>query len=346
LAGADAGGGFRTAALYWLARLAEPPGSDRAVELYETVRREAPRDYYARAAEERLRELGFEPQPIAAGAAASAGTAAAAASGSEPERAALPQPDPLTDPGRRPEPAYRRAVQLAALGLPRLAAAELATVDAEADPALALGRARLLHRGGDTWSSIGLLLERFSDQLSPLPLDAAGVPREVWETLYPFPHQDAVAEAVAAAAPPGLPFDPWLVATLARRESRFWRWAASPAGAVGVMQLLPETAARVAGSLGRDAPGRAALFDPDVNIALGTAELARLVAAFDGEWAPALAGYNAGENVARQWWEARPPGQPLDEWIETIPYTETRLYVKWILGTRPIYQALYPQAAP
>jgi soluble lytic murein transglycosylase len=167
----------------------------------------------------------------------------------------------------------------------------------------------------------------------------------VWETLYPFPYQNAVAAAVERSAPPGLPFDPWLVATLARRESRVFPRAASPAGAVGVMQLLPATAADAARRLGVEPPGRAELFDPELNITLGTAELARLVAAFDGEWAPALAGYNAGEAVAREWWEARPPGQRLDEWIDTIPYAETRLYVKWILGTYPLYRALYPDAA-
>ncbi|HEX2165113.1 MAG TPA: lytic transglycosylase domain-containing protein, partial [Thermoanaerobaculia bacterium] len=324
----DTGTGYRAASLYWLARLAEPPDSPRAVELYRTLRREFPRDYYANAAAERLRELGLDP-------------VAAAPTPSAPP---LPPPDPLTDPARRPEPAYRRAVELAALGLPRLAAAELATVDLDADPAAALALARLHHRGGDTWSAIRLLLARFDDELTGLPLGAPGVPREVWETLYPFPYREQIAEAVARSAAPGAPLDPWLVASLARRESLFWRRAASAAGAVGVMQLIPATAARVAESLGLPAPDRDALFDPELNVALGTAELASLVAAFDGHRAPALAAYNAGETVAREWWDARPPGQPLDEWIETIPYSETRLYVKAILGTHPIYRALYPDA--
>lgn len=347
LLASDTGAGYRSAALYWLARLAELPGGERAVELYRTVRAEFPRNYYAIAAAERLRELGHEPRPlVGAGADVNAadGAAGAAVDSAAADSAALPHPDPLTDPARRPEPAYRRAVELAALGLPRLAAAELATLDLEDDPAAALGLARLHHRGGDTWSAIGLLLARFDDALSGLPLGDPAVPREVWETLYPFPYQNAVAVAVERSAPPGLPFDPWLVATLARRESRIFPRAASPAGAVGVMQLMPATAARAAERVGVEPPGRAALFDPELNIVLGTAELARLVAAFDGEWAPALAGYNAGEAVARQWWEARPPGQPLDEWIDTIPYTETRLYVKWILGTHPLYRALYPDA--
>jgi soluble lytic murein transglycosylase len=349
LLASDIGAGYRSAALYWLARLAEPPGGERAVELYRTVRREFPRHYYAMAAAERLRELGLPPRPLAgasAGVDAADGAAAAATANSAAlDGAALPHPDPLIDPSRRPEPAYRRAVELAALGLPRLAAAELATLDLEDDPAAALGLARLHHRGGDSWSAIGLLLARFDDALSPVPLGDPAVAREVWETLYPFLYQDAVAAAVERSAPPGLPFDPWLVATVARRESRFFPRAASPAGAVGVLQLMPATAARAAERVGVEPPGRAGLFDPRLNIALGTAELARLVAAFDGEWAPALAAYNAGEQVVRTWWQARPPGQTLDEWIDTIPYVETRLYVKWILGTHPIYRALYPDAA-
>jgi soluble lytic murein transglycosylase len=344
LLASDTGSGYRSAALYWLARLEEPPGGERAVELYRTVRREFPRNYYAIAAAERLRELGHPPRPLA-GAGADVDVADSAAAGAAAPAAALPNPDPLTDPARRPEPAYRRTVELAALGLPRLAAAELATLDLGDDPAAALGLARLHHRGGDTWSAIGLLLERFDDALSAVPLGDPTVPRELWETLYPFPYQDAVAAAVEHSAPPGLPFDPWLVATVARRESRFFPRAASPAGAVGVLQLMPATAARAAERIGVEPPGRTALFDPELNIALGTAELARLVAAFDGEWAPALAAYNAGEQVARTWWQARPPRQSLDEWIDTIPYVETRLYVKWILGTHPIYRALYPDAA-
>lgn len=336
LLASDTGSGYRAASLYWLARLAEPPEAPRAIELYRTVRRELPRDYYATAAAERLRELGVEPGTAGPGSQAAVPPASAAPP--------LPPPDPLTDPTRRPEPAYRRAVELAALGLPRLAAAELATLDLDADPAAALGLARLHHRGGDTWSAIRLLLARFDDELTGVPLGAPGVPREVWETLYPFPYREQVADAVARAAAPGAPLDPWLVASLARRESLFWRRAASAAGAVGVMQLVPPTAARVAESLGLPAPDRAALFDPELNVALGTAELARLIAAFDGHRAPALAAYNAGETVAREWWEARPPGQPLDEWIETIPYTETRLYVKAILGTHPLYRTLYPEA--
>jgi soluble lytic murein transglycosylase len=151
-----------------------------------------------------------------------------------------------------------------------------------------------------------------------------------------------VESAARRRAPRGRPFDGWLLAALARRESRFWSRAASPAGAVGLMQLTPDTAARIAREVGREPPGRSGLFDPVVNVDLGAAYLAALVEEFGGEWAPALASYNAGEAVVRGWWAARPAGQEIDEWIETIPYVETRLYVKSILGDYASYRELYP----
>ncbi|HVS02482.1 MAG TPA: lytic transglycosylase domain-containing protein [Thermoanaerobaculia bacterium] len=318
-------GGYLPAALYWLGRFADPPGGDRARELYRTVVREAPRDYYGVMAGDRLRELGEAPPG--------------------PAEPAMPLAvDPLSDPQRRPEPAYRRAVALRQLGLPHLAASELETLPLEHDPPLQLALAHLYARGGDTWTAIGTMLDVPGERLRPLSPAAPDVPRAVWETLYPFPYRQSVAAAAARHAPAGLPFDRWLVAALARRESRFWPRATSPAGAVGLLQLMPETARAVAGALGAPPPQRGDLFDPALNLELGTAHLASLVAAFDGEWAPALAAYNAGETAARRWWRQRPPGQALDEWIETIPYPETRLYVKAILGAHPLYRQLYPDA--
>jgi len=83
------------------------------------------------------------------------------------------------------------------------------------------------------------------------------------------------------------------------------------------------------------------LFDPATNIELGTAHLATLLQGFGGAIPPALASYNAGELVVRRWWARRPHGQGLDEWIETIPYLETRLYVKAILADWISYRELY-----
>jgi soluble lytic murein transglycosylase len=82
------------------------------------------------------------------------------------------------------------------------------------------------------------------------------------------------------------------------------------------------------------------LFEPATNLDLGTAALMGLVGEL-GEVEPALAAYNAGRSVARDWWSARPAGQRMDEWIESIPYAETRLYVKAVVGDWRSYRALY-----
>ena len=317
--------GYLAAALYWLARLAGEPDGARARELYRRVREEFPRDYYGRRAAERLEQLGERLRPLEGSGAG-------------------PAVDPLTDPARRPEPAYRKAVELRRIGLPGLAALELATLPTESDPALHLARLHLLARAGDTWNAIAGLIASPAVKITAQPLGDPDVPAQVWETLYPYPYRAAFAAAARRRAPSSHPFDAWLLAALSRRESRIWPRAVSGAGAVGLMQLTPDTAARVARTIGREPPGREGLFDPAVNLELGAAYLASLVEQFGGEWAPAIASYNAGEHVVRGWWAARPAGQSIDEWIENIPYVETRLYVKAILGDYQNYRELYPQA--
>lgn len=316
----ERGSAFRPAALYWLARLAEADGP-RARALFLQVRRERPRDYYGRLATARLLERGETLPPLSSA-------------------AKLGEIDQLRDPLRRPEPAYRRAVELRELGLDRLAADELESIAAGDDRPLRLALARLHARGGDAWTAIGEV-SAVADALAREPLSSGAVPRAVWKTLYPFPYRGVMAAAADRRSAGAAGLEPSLVAAVARRESRFRPRAVSPAGAIGLLQLTPETAARTAGQLGQAPPGRIGLFDPATNIELGTAHLATLLQEFGGAIPPALASYNAGELVVRRWWAERPHGQALDEWIETIPYLETRLYVKAILADWISYRELY-----
>jgi soluble lytic murein transglycosylase len=102
------------------------------------------------------------------------------------------------------------------------------------------------------------------------------------------------------------------------------------------MQLLVRTASEVAGR-----PVTAsALHDPELNVALGTRYLRRLLDRYDGEAAKALAAYNAGEDAVAKW-EARSPGAPTDEFVESISFRETRKYVKIVLGNYRRYRRLY-----
>lgn len=159
------------------------------------------------------------------------------------------------------------------------------------------------------------------------------VPR-YWEFLYPLGYWDLVQEQSARYA-----LDPYLVVALIREESAFGERVVSSSGAVGLMQLLPTTANGMVNNAGK--PAEPVNLDvPPTNIALGTRYLAMMIEEFKGNWARALAAYNAGPNQVRRWMGRL--GDRIDEeFIEEIPFTETHAYVKRVLGSYYRYRAQY-----
>ncbi len=138
--------------------------------------------------------------------------------------------------------------------------------------------------------------------------------------------------------PPG-PVDPALLLGVMRQESSFDPAATSPAGARGLMQLMPVTAALVARGFGEALPP-GSLADPAVNMRLGTAYLEQILAEFGGAVPVALAAYNAGPNRARAWLGGRAPaGVNMIDWIESIPFDETRNYVQRCIEGIVLYAA-------
>lgn len=138
-----------------------------------------------------------------------------------------------------------------------------------------------------------------------------------------------------------------LALAIARQESEFNRKAVSPADARGLMQLLPSTARHVARDLGIGFDIHR-LFEPEYNIKLGTHFLAGLVNRFSGSYILAIAGYNAGPGRSVQWSERfGRPGRDLHStlnWLEMIPFAETRNYVQRVLENTQMYRALkYPE---
>jgi soluble lytic murein transglycosylase len=123
-----------------------------------------------------------------------------------------------------------------------------------------------------------------------------------------------------------------------RRESSFQPGIRSGAGAEGLLQLRPATAERMAALLGLPPALAMRLGDPSVNLPLGIHYLGLLAARFQDP-AVALAGYNAGPGAAVDWARAR-SGMPLDEWVECIPFRETRQYVKNVLSDWDVYREL------
>ncbi len=153
--------------------------------------------------------------------------------------------------------------------------------------------------------------------------------------VYPFPFRETLVEEAWARD-----LDPFFVAGLIRQESMFEPEIRSPAGAVGLMQIMPGTGRDLARELGIGSYSPAILTDPEVNARMGTHYLASLLQRFDGKVVDALSAYNAGPSRARSW-QNRPVYRDTDVFIEHIPFRETRNYVKVIQANARIYTALY-----
>lgn len=133
-----------------------------------------------------------------------------------------------------------------------------------------------------------------------------------------------------------------LVLAVIRQESSFDARAISPSGALGLMQLMPITARRTASGLGLRYVSSRLTGDPDYNVQLGSAYLASLLNDFGGNYALAIAAYNAGPGRVRQWMhdngDPRSPKVDVVDWVELIPRDETRNYVQRVLEALHIYR--------
>ncbi len=146
------------------------------------------------------------------------------------------------------------------------------------------------------------------------------------------------------ALPQGLPVEPALVHAIIRQESSFDTRARSSAGALGLMQLLPSTAREVARHMGRRFSVGHLTSKPQVNIRLGAQYVGRLLDSHHGNFILALAAYNAGPGRVRSWLRTlgRPGPSTAEriDWIERIPYPETRNYVQRVLEALEVYRRL------
>ena len=154
--------------------------------------------------------------------------------------------------------------------------------------------------------------------------------------LYPYDYRSYIETSAAQQRA-----DPFLVAAVIKHESKFQSTARSDGGAVGLMQLMPQTAAWIAGQLGEPFT-EDYLYDPALNIRYGVWYLAELEREFGGNDILALAAYNAGRGNVRDWMERSHWTYQFDE-IDAIPYPETRLYVRRVLEDREQYKRLYDE---
>lgn len=160
--------------------------------------------------------------------------------------------------------------------------------------------------------------------------------RPIGRLLYPFPYREIVERWAREYR-----VDPRLVAAVARVESGFKPTARSSRNARGLMQVMPETGAWVAERLGMGPVEADDLYDPELNLRLGTWYLAYQVQVFNGDLALALAAYNGGSANVRRWLEEERWSGSVDD-LSRIPFPETRAYVMRVLAVYERYRLLYP----
>lgn len=160
--------------------------------------------------------------------------------------------------------------------------------------------------------------------------------RRLLRVIYPFPFQELVREAADVHG-----LDPYLVAAVIRRESAFNPSVSSSAGAIGLMQIMPQTGRGLARSAGLSTFHPEMLRQPDLNVRLGVGYLASLMDRFAGDIPLVLSAYNAGPSRASRW-QQLPEARDAELFMERVPFDETREYVRHVKLNRALYRELYP----
>jgi soluble lytic murein transglycosylase len=303
-------------ALYWRGQLDETMNHDpaRAAANYRAILRAYPHYFYAQMARERLAALG-NTEPA-----------------NEPQLEqfrALPEPR-LVESFPEDSPHLAKARLLVNAGLNEYVAEEI-QADPEASKWSSLVEAQIYSAYGETFRALRAM-KRAVPYAAEAPLES--IPLAYWRILFPENWWYTIQTESAKNH-----LDPYLVASLIRQESEFNPSAISYANAYGLMQLLPSVGRKMAREEGIRHFQTFQLLNPETNIRLGTRYLRQMLDEFGGVEAYALAAYNAGDNRVSDW-RAAGPYSGIDEFVESIPFTQTREYVEAILRNQETYQAI------
>ena len=308
-------------ALYFLGRGAE--GTDdfaTAAAYYTQLGKTFPNTYYAMLARQRL------SQPEVAKAGASPKTSEFLASLTLPEARPVPAESSAATAAR-----IERSRLLRAAGLADLADSEL-RFGARTDGQPPLLGMELASSSDQPYLGLRAMKSMAADYLN-LPL--ASAPDKFWRLLFPMPfRQDLVASAQERD------LDPYLIAGLIRQESEFNPQALSRANAYGLTQVRPVTGRQYARTAGVPAFTNRVLFQPAANLKIGTTVFRSMLDHNNGSLELTLAAYNAGPTRAAEWQTWRTYREPA-EFVESIPFTETRDYVQAVLRNADIYRRIY-----
>jgi soluble lytic murein transglycosylase len=308
-------------ALYWRGRLYETQDRKPALAAanYRTVVRAYQHFFYAKMARQRLASLG-DAQPVV---------------DAQLERIQAPPVPALDDSFPADSPHLAKARLLANAGLNDYIAQEIAA-DPDSASWSALAEAQIYASYGETFRAMRAL-KRALPYAASAPVKS--IPLSYWRILFPEAWWDTIKAESAKNH-----LDPYLVASLIRQESEFNPSAISRANAYGLMQMLPSVGKAMAREEGISHFATFQLLDPATNIRLGTRYLRKTLDRFGGVAEYSLAAYNAGDERVFDW-QAAGPYSGIDEFVESIPFTETREYVQAILRNQEMYRTIDELAA-
>jgi soluble lytic murein transglycosylase len=312
-------------ALYWRARLAEEEGNPAmARAFYQKLSDRFRNYYYAELGRQRLKGLPGAPKE------------------DTPHYALLDHISPLSTAGKitatdPPDDNLRvaRARLLSNGALADMAVRELqaaANKDEEGGTWAPPEMARVYQDLGRYDRGIEIMKHSMPNYFA---VDLPDLPRPYWEALFPKAYWTDLRKYSALNG-----LDPYLVASLIRQESEFNALALSRANAVGLMQLLPKTGKTVAKQVKLKGYSAPQLYTPAVNLQLGTRYFRDMVDKYNGQFEYALAAYNAGTDRVADWL-GQGHYRDAQEFVESIPFTETREYVQAILRNASVYRQLY-----
>ena len=305
-------GEFEPQALYWMGRAGEQLQQPEAQEYYKKLCQRHRFTYYCQLARERAKTLPVADVALEV-------TVASVEPLKDGETAA----PVVTRADIAQQTAYRRAIELKTLGLDADAAQEVAVLTDRysRDPDALVALSTMLNEVGAYHQALRLARARFRDQLERTGGTFAP---SLWNVAYPT----GLLPTIKLQGAKGV--DPYLIAAIIREESQYDVKAVSRVGAIGLMQVMPATANNVAQRVGLPAMGREDLFDQETNIRIGVRYVEQLLEQFSGNLVYTIASYNAGPLAVGNW-IAQYRGQGQDEFVELIPYQETRQYVKRVL---------------
>ena len=325
------------AALYWRARLAEEEGNPAmARAFYQKLSDRFRNYYYAEFGRQRLKGL-----PGAGDGSSKEGPSKEGPPKEEqPHYALLDRVPPLSTAGKitatdPPDDNLRveRARLLSNGALADMAVRELqAAASQEGGSWAPPEMARVYQDGGRYDRGIEIMKRTTPNYFA---VDIPDLPRPYWEALFPKAYWTDLRKYSVLNG-----LDPYLVASLIRQESEFNALALSRANAVGLMQLLPKTGKTVAKQVKLKGYSAPQLYTPAVNLELGTRYFKDMVDKYNGQFEYALAAYNAGSDRVGDWLGQGHYRDP-QEFVESIPFTETREYVQAILRNANMYRQLY-----